>query len=98
MALDPKIQKYIEIKKEIDKLEEQLDAIKEDVLTITKESDDKIEGDNFVIKRVTREKYKFSDEYEAKNKELKELRKHEIAEKIAVIDGETEYVTLKFSD
>ena len=98
MALDKKIQQYIDLKKQIDELEEKLDLIKDDVLTITKESDDKIEGDNFVIKRVTREKFAFSDEYEAKSKELKELRKHEIKEKIATPDGVTEYVTLKFID
>ena len=98
MALDKKIQQYIDLKKQIDELEEKLDAIKDDVLTITKESDNKIEGDNFVIKRVTREKFTFSDEYEAKSKELKELRKHEIKEKIATPDGVTEYVTLKFND
>ena len=98
MALDKKIQQYIDLRKQIDELEEKLDAIKDEVLTITKESDDKIEGDDFVIKRVTREKFTFSDEYEAKSKELKELRKHEINEKIATPVGITEYVTLKFND
>ena len=89
MALDSKIQQYIDLKKQIDELEEKLDLIKDDVLTIAKESDDRIEGDNFVIRRVTREKYSFSDEYEARSRELKELRKHEIKEKIATPDGIT---------
>lgn len=90
--------KYAWLKEEISKLEDELDAVKDEVFTIVDESGGKIDNDAFVIRSQKRPKYKYSDEYEAKNKELKALKKSEIEDEIATIEGYSEYVTIKFKD
>lgn len=90
------LDRYIELKQQIDKLDDELDGIKDKVFTIVDAAkDNKIESDKYTLKSTRRVKYKFSDEYEAKNKELKALKKSEIEDKIATEDGFSEYVTCK---
>ena len=90
------IDRYIELKQQIDKLEDELDGIKENIFKIVDAAEDnKIESDTYTLKSTRRVKYKYSEEYDAKNKELKALKKSEIENKIATEDGFSEYVTLK---
>ena len=90
------IDRYIELKQQIDKLEDELDGIKENIFKIVDAAkDNKIESDTYTLKSTRRVKYKYSEEYDAKNKELKALKKSEIENKIATEDGFSEYVTLK---
>ena len=90
------IDRYIELKQQIDKLEDELDGIKENIFKIVDAAEDnKIESDTYTLKSTRRVKYKYSQEYDAKNKELKALKKSEIENKIATEDGFSEYVTLK---
>lgn len=90
------IDRYIEIKQQIDKLEDELDGLKDNIFKIVDAADDnKIESDTYTLKSTRRVKYKYSQEYDAKNKELKALKKSEIENKIATEDGFSEYVTLK---
>jgi len=96
MSDEQKLERYIELKEQIDKLEDELDTIKEDVFKIVDAAaDSKIESGDYVFKSTKRPKYKYSDEYEAKNKELKALKKSEVEDKIATIEGYSEYVTMK---
>ena len=92
------LKRYVEIKKEIDKLEEELDLLKDKVFAAVDEAGGEIKDDAFVMKTQKRPKYKFSDEYEAKNKELKALKKDEIESGVATIDGYSQFVTLKLKD
>ena len=90
------IDRYIELKQQIDKLEDELDGMKDKIFKIVDAAkDNKIESDVYTLKSTRRVKYKYSEEYEAKNKELKALKKSEIENKIATEDGFSEYVTLK---
>ena len=90
------IDRYIELKQQIDKLEDELDGLKDNIFKIVDAADDnKIESDTYTLKSTRRVKYKYSQEYDAKNKELKALKKSEIENKIATEDGFSEYVTLK---
>lgn len=92
------LKRYVEIKKEIDKLEEELDLLKDKVFAAVDEAGGEIKDDAFVMKTQKRPKYKFSDEYEAKNKELKALKKDEIESGVATIDSYSQFVTLKLKD
>lgn len=91
-------QRYVTLKQEISKLEDELDLIKEKVFQGVDEAGGKFDGDSYVLKTQKRPKYKFSDEYEAKNKELKALKKDEIDSGAATIEGYSEYVTMKMKD
>lgn len=91
-------QRYVQLKQEISKLEDELDLIKEKVFQAVDDAGGKVEDDAFVLKTQKRPKYKFSDEYEAKNKELKALKKDEIESGAATIDGYSEFVTVKMKD
>ena len=87
------IDRYIELKQQIDKLEDELDGLKDNIFKIVDAADDnKIESDTYTLKSTRRVKYKYSQEYDAKNKELKALKKSEIENKIATEDGFSEYV------
>ena len=92
------LERYAEIKKSISELEKELDEIKASVFESVEASKGVIENDTFVLKTQKRPKYKFSEAYESKNSELKELRKKEIDDGTATIDGYSEFVTVKFKD
>ena len=98
MSDNPAIERYVAIKQEISKLEDELDLVKEKVFGQAEEAGGKFEHDRFVLKSQKRPRYKFSDEYEVKNKELKSLKKDEIESGTATIDGYSEFVTLKIKD
>ena len=96
---EQKLERYVELKQQIDKLEDELEGMKGDVFQfVNAENDKKFENDKFTFKATSRPKYKYSDEYEAKNRELKELKTSEIKDQVATIAGYSEYVTLKLKD
>ena len=92
---DP-IELYAWLKQEVSKLEDEMDAIKEDVFKTVDGQGEEIEKDGFVIRSYKRPKYKHSDEYNNKNSELKALRAAEVENGTATIDGYTEYVKINF--
>ena len=92
------LKRYIELKQQISKLEEELDLLKEKVFTAVDDAGGELFAEDFMFKTQKRPKYKFSDEYEAKNKELKALKKNEIESGIATVEGYSEFVTLKKKD
>ncbi len=95
---DTALERYVELKREISKLEKELDEIKDSIFKVVDEAGGEVADAKFVLKTQKRPKYKYSDEYETKNKELKELKKEEVKNGTAVIDGYSEFVTLKFKD
>ncbi len=92
---DP-VQRYADLKQQIAQLEAELEAIKDEVFQAVEQDGGAISTDTFSLKTSKRPKYKFSETYEQKNGELKELRKQEIDDGIATIDGYSEYVTFRF--
>lgn len=93
------IEKYVSLKKEVSRLQDEMDALKEEVFKTVDETEaGKIENDAFVVSSQKRPKYKYSAAYDAKNDELKALKKEEIENGTATIDGYSEYVTVKFRD
>ena len=95
---DAAFERYVELKREISKLENELDELKESIFKAVDTAGGEVAADNYVLKTQKRLKYKYSDDYEAKNKELKELKKAEVKNGIAVIEGYSEFVTLKFKE
>ena len=95
---DTALERYVELKREISKLEKELDEIKDSIFKVVDEAGGEVAEAAYVLKTQKRPKYKYSDEYETKNKELKELKKEEVKNGTAVIDGYSEFVTLKFKD
>ena len=95
---DAAFERYVELKREISKLENELDELKESIFKAVDTAGGEVVADNYVLKTQKRLKYKYSDDYEAKNKELKELKKAEVKNGIAVIEGYSEFVTLKFKE
>ena len=93
---DKVLERYVELKEQIGKLEDELEGLKEKVFQVVEASkDNRLEFGAFTFKSQKRPKYKFSAEYEAKDRELKALKKSEIEDEIATIEGYSEYVTLK---
>ena len=92
---DP-IELYAWLKQEVGKLEEEMDAIKEEVFKTVDGQGQEVDKGGFVIRSYKRPKYKFSDDYNAKNAELKTLRAAEIDNGTAEIDGYSEFVKINF--
>ncbi len=92
------IEKYVSLKKEIARLEDELDELKESIFSKVEESGGKVENEAFVLSSQKRPRYKFSDDYEKKNDELKALKKQEIESGAATISGYSEFVTVKFRE
>ena len=92
---DP-VELYAWLKQEISKLEDEMDQIKDEVFKTVDGQGEEIDKGNFVIRSYKRAKYKFSDDYNNKNSELKALRAAEIDNGTAVVDGYTEYVRINF--
>lgn len=92
------IARYAEIKRQISELESELEAIKESVLLAVQAEGGQAAREQFVIQVNQRPKYKFSADYDQKNAELKTLRKAEIENGIATLEGNTEFVTIRFKD
>lgn len=92
---DP-IELYAWLKQEVSKLEDEMDEIKDTVLKEVVAQGEEVDKGDFVIRSYKRPKYKFSDEYNNKNAELKKLRAEEIEKGTAVVDGHTEYVKINF--
>ena len=88
--------RYIELKQEISALEKELDTLKEKVFADVDGQGGEIDDEKFVIRSYKSPRYKFSETYDKKNAEVKELRKKEIDDGIAVIDGYSEFVKLNF--
>lgn len=95
---DANLQRYVEIKREISQLEKELDQLKTTIFQAVDGAGGEVAEEKFVLKTQKRPKYKFSSDYETKNQELKELKKSEIANGVATIDGYSEFVTVKFKD
>ena len=95
---DVALERYVELKRQISKLENELGDLKDSIFKSVDTAGGEIAAEGYVLKTQKRPKYKYSDEYETKNKELKELKKEEVKNGTAVIDGYSEFVTLKFKD
>ena len=92
---DP-IELYVWLKQQISQLESELDDLKEAVFQTVDGQGGEVAEESFVLKTSKRPKYKFSEDYEKKNSELKQQRKSEIDSGTATIDGYSEIVTVRF--
>ena len=92
---DP-IELYGWLKQQISELEKELDEVKDEVYALVKEDGGEVERETFIAKCTKRPKYKFSADYNQKSDELKLLKKTEIDDGIATIDGYSEFVTFRF--
>ena len=90
------IELYAWLKQEISKLEDEMDQIKESVFKTVEEAGEELDKGDYVLKCQKRPKYKFSEQYEQKNGELKTLRAEEIKNGTAVVDGYSEFVRINF--
>ena len=91
---DP-IELYAWLKQQISVLEDELDGVKDQVFELVEKDGGETERDDFVMKCTKRPKYKYSETYEQKNDELKALKKSEIENGVAVIDGYSQFVTFR---
>jgi mannose/cellobiose epimerase-like protein (N-acyl-D-glucosamine 2-epimerase family) len=92
---DP-LELYAWLKQQIATLDAELDSLKESVFSSVDATGGIFEKDNYAIRSQKRPKYKFSAAYDAKNDELKALKKTEIDDGIATIESYSEFVTIKF--
>ena len=95
---NPSLERYIELKKQISALENELAELKDDVFAYVETRGGSLEDERFTAKTQKRPKYKFSSDYESKNDELKALRKKEIDDGTAVIESYSEFVTFRLRD
>ncbi len=91
------VQRYIEIKQRIGELERELDELKDEVFQAVDKKGGEVAEENFVVRCYKQPKYKFSESYDKRNSELKELRKSEIENGIAQIEGYSEFVRVRFT-
>lgn len=90
------IARYIELKQQISALEKELDDLKETVFADVDGKGGEIDDEKYVIRSYKSPRYKFSDTYDKKNAEVKELRKKEIEDGVATIESHSEFVKLTF--
>ena len=90
------IARYVEVKQQITELEKELDELKEAVFADVDGQGGEVDDEKFVIRSYKQPKYKYSESYNQKNSELKELRKEEIESGTATVDGYSEFVKIKF--
>ncbi len=90
------LSRYIEIKQQISALEKELEELKDDVFSNVDGQGGEVTFGNCTVRSYKNPKYKFSDNYDKMNAEVKELRKKEIEDGTAKIDGYSEYVRLTF--
>lgn len=90
------VELYGWLKQQISQLEKELDEVKDEVFEAVEKDGGSIERDTFVAKCTKRPKYKFSEVYDQKNEELKTLKKSEIENGVATIDGYSQFVTFRF--
>ena len=95
MAKKP-LERYIELKQQISALEKELDEIKDEVFQWVDGQGGEVAEDTFTIRSYKNPKYKFSETYENQNADLKALRKKEIEDGTAVVDGYSEFVKINF--
>lgn len=91
---DP-VELYAWLKSQIGALEKELDEVKDQVFELVEKEGGQLENDSFVMKCTKRPKYKYSDVYEQKNEELKALKKSEVENGVATIDGYSQFVTFR---
>lgn len=91
---DP-VELYAWLKQQISELEAELNEVKDAVFSIVDQDGGALERDDFVLKCTKRPKYKFSEVYDQKNEELKSLKKSEIENGVATIDGYSQFVTFR---
>ena len=89
------VKRYIEIKRQITELEKEMDDLKDSVFAAVDKKGGEVEEGAFVIRSYKKPKYKFSEKYEKKNNELKQLRQSEIDRGDAKVDGYSEYVVVR---
>ncbi|MEL7499399.1 MAG: hypothetical protein AAFN77_17470 [Planctomycetota bacterium] len=92
---DP-VELYAWLKQQISQLEKEMDEIKEDVQKAVDAEGGELTNEQYTLKTTKRPKYKFSEDYEQKNTELKELRKSEIDSGTATVESYSEFVTIRF--
>ena len=92
---DP-VQLYAWLKQQIATLEQELEAIKDEVFNVIDAGGGELAAETYTIKTSKRPKYKFSEAYEQKNSELKAMRKDEIDSGVATVDSYSEFVTIRF--
>ncbi len=90
------LERYIELKQQISALEKELDELKEEVFQTVDGQGGEVRDETYTIRSYKTPKYKFSETYETKNAELKELRKIEIEQGTATVDGYSEFVKISF--
>jgi len=95
---DTSLDRYIEIKQQISELEKELDELKDQVFSDVEAKGGLIDNDRFVIRSYKNPRYKFSADYEIRASDLKELRKKEIEEGTAVVEGFSEFVKLNIKN
>lgn len=91
-----KLSRYVEIKRQIAELERELDELKDAVFADVDGQGGEVADEGFVIRSYKTPRYRFSESFEQKNNELKELRKQEIDNGIATVEGWSEFVKLTF--
>jgi hypothetical protein len=89
------IELYAWLKQQISALETELDAVKDEVFELVDKDGGELERDDCVFKCTKRPKYKYSATYDQKNEELKALKKSEVENGVATIDGYSQYVTFR---
>ena len=95
MVSEP-LARYIALKQQISELEKELGELKEAVFADVDGQGGEVDEEKFVIRAYKNPKYKFSEAYDQKNTELKDLKKQEIESGVATVDGYSEYVRINF--
>lgn len=90
------LERYVELKKQISGLEKELDELKDEVFSAVDKDGGEFVQDAYTVRSYKTPKYKYSADYDTKNNELKELRKAEVENGTAVIDGYSEFVKITF--
>ena len=90
------IEHYIELRLQKRRLEQEIDSMKDQVLSEIISAGGSYKDSQVRIISIGRAVYRFSDAFYEADQRLKEQRRHEIENSIAEIEGYTEYLSVRF--
>ena len=89
------LEKYVQLKKQIDALQKELDAVKDDALNAVKQDGGKVESDTVVASCRSRVSWEYTDAVSHLQNQVKALKKEEEASGAAT-KKESEFLVIKF--
>ena len=100
---DTLLAKYVELKRTVRELESEIESLNETIFSEIENAGGKLTGPGYTISSRQRTNYRFSETHVRKQadidtlrEQLKQLEQQEISQGVAVVESQTNIVTVRF--